>query len=352
MDANVHIAADDLRRFCEEALVALDVPRDHASIVAESLVDADLRGLDAHGVPARLPNYVGRLRGGGIVPRATFEVVADLGAVATLDAGDGFGQVAAKMAMELAIERAGVHGIGVVGTRRSNHLGAVGYWTRLAPESGMVGFAVSGAASRIAAWGGTTPLLSTNPWSFAYPTGSGRPPMVVDVANGAVLGGALVKAKKAGEKLPLGWALDPEGRPTEDPDAALAGSLLPFGGAKGGALNLAMEVLGSVVTGAAYSRDIPDLSELDKPQRLGHLFLALPVADFQPLDEFTSNLDELLGWIDGDAPAEGFDEVRIPGERGERLRQQRLADGIPLGARVEPLNSLAEDLGIPAVQVG
>lgn len=343
------VSAEALQRFCERALVAVGTPPDRAETVAESLVDADLRGLGGHGVPARLPNYVARVREGGIVPDGPCEVVADHGAVATLDAGDGFGQVAAAQSMRTAIQRAGTHGVGVVAARHSNHLGALGYWSRMAAEEQMVGFVVSGAAPRIAAWGGADPLLSTNPWSLAYPTADGRPPLVVDIANGAVLSGALVKAEKAGERIPLGWALDPEGRPTDDPKAGQEGSMLPFGGAKGGALTLALEVLGSILTGAAYSRHVPDLSELDKPQRLGHLFVALPVDRFLPPEEFEARLEELLGWVEASNPAQGVDEVRVPGVRGTRVRHERLEVGIPLDGRAEPLDRLAEDLRIPSL---
>ena len=346
--SEVTVTADELRRFCADALEAVGAAREDAEVVADSLVDSDLRGVDTHGIPARLPNYIQRVRGGGIVPDATVETIADHGAIVTLDAGDGFGQVAADKGMRTAIDRASVHGVGVVGVRASNHVGAMSYWSRMATEQGMVGFALSGAAPAIAPWGGVEKLLGSNPWSLAYPTAGGRPPLAVDVSNGVVIYGKIRAAANQGEKIPSDWGLDPQGRPTEDPEQAIAGSLAPFGGAKGAALTLAFEVLGSVLTGAAYSRHVPELSDVDQPQRLGHIFAALPVDRFLDPAEFTARLEELIGWIEGCQPAEGFDEVRVPGARGERALEQRQADGIPMTGRIDGLSKLAGDLSIDA----
>lgn len=349
--AQVRADAADLQAFCVRVLEALGASSSDARIVADSLVDADLRGLDDHGVPARLPNYVARLRAGGIVPDGSRRVVADAGAVIGFDAGDGFGQVAAREGMQVAMDRAQLHGIGIVGVHRSNHLGALSYWTRMATQAGTVGFAVSGAAARIAPWGGAEPLLGTNPWSVGFPTAGDAPPFVVDVSNGAVLSGELVRADEAGEQIPVGWALDQDGRPTRSPKSGMIGSMLPFGGAKGAALTLALEVLASVFTGAAFSRHVPDLNDLEQPQRLGHVFAALPVDAFVTADAFTSRLEELLGWIEHSKPAEGVGEVRIPGVRGERTRERRLAEGIPMSGRTAALWALAGDVGVRALEV-
>jgi LDH2 family malate/lactate/ureidoglycolate dehydrogenase len=341
-----------LQAFCVRTLEAVGATAGEASVVSDSLVDADLRGLDSHGVVARLPSYVARVEAGGITTGVTPRIVSDHGTVIVVDAGHTFGQVAARAACEVALERADQRGMAAVAVRDSNHLGALGYWTRMLADRGMVGFAVSGAAPRIAPWGGAAPLLSTNPWSFGFPPAGGRPPVIVDVSGGVVLSGALETALEAGERIPHGWALDADGKPTNDPASAIAGSMLPFGDAKGAALLLSMELIGSVLTGAAYSRHVPPLDALGQPQLLGQLFLAMSVERFMPLEQFEARADELLGWIESSPPREGFTKVRVPGARGQHQLEERRERGIPGGRRLDGLHQLAGRLGIESLATG
>ena len=346
MTAPGGVAWGDLQSFCVVALEAVGAPRGSAETVAASLIDADLRGLDSHGVVARLPGYVARVHAGGIVPGAEVVTVrGDAGPVALLDGGDGFGQVAGVAATQLALELANGNGVGIVAVRGSNHLGALGYYTRMLAAAGAVGHAASGGGPRIAPWGGAEPLLATNPWSFAFPA-TDRPPMVVDVSNGVVLTGQVDGPAAAGGRIPLGWALDQSGLPTEDAAAGAAGSLLPFGGAKGAALTLALEALVSVLTGAAFSRHVPSLADPTQPQRLGHLFMALPVESFQSKQEFHDRMEQLLQWVETSRPVEGGPTVRVPGMRGEATAGERRRSGIPLSGRRIALDQLADELGI------
>lgn len=343
-DATTPVDADRLNAFCRSALERLGVPSDQAATIADSLVDANLQGIDSHGI-VRLPQYAGRIRGGGLRPTTELVTIVDRPSVVVIDANDGFGQVAATAAMGRAIERAKDRGIAAAAVRRSNHVGVMGYYSRMAVEHGMIGFAVSGAAPGIAPWGGAEALLGSNPWSIAYPTRG--EPLVVDIANGVVIAGKLRAAEQRGETIPLGWALDQDGRPTQDPAAGLAGSLLPFGGAKGAGLTLAWEVLASVLTGASFSRDVPELTNPVVPQRLGHLFLAIRVEDFMPLDEFVERIDRLLAAIESSRPVAGGPTVRIPGRRGAWSRAERRTSGVPLPAGLRAtLASLGGELGI------
>jgi LDH2 family malate/lactate/ureidoglycolate dehydrogenase len=341
-----HVTSDDLERFCVAALESVGASSGAAATVAAALVDADLRGLDSHGVVARLPGYVARCRSGGIVVDAQVERVQDDGGpVAVVDGHDGFGQVVAAAAVEVAQNLAREHGVGLVAARGSNHLGAVGYYTRLMAERGFVGFVVSGGGPRIAPWGGAEPLLATNPWSFAFPVAD-RAPLVVDVSNGAVLTGSVDDAAARGERIPLDWALDAQGRPTEVAAEGAAGSLLAFGGAKGTALTLALEMLASVVTGGAFSRQVPSIADPTRPQQLGHLFLALEVGRFMPPEEMRARAAQLVDWITGSRPVEGGPPVRAPGDRGAATASERSRAGVPLLGRREPLDELAAELGI------
>ena len=338
------VDADRLVAFCRSALERLDVPTDQAATIADSLVDADLQGIESHGL-VRLPQYAGRIRGGGLRPTTNLVTISDRPSVVVLDANDGFGQVAATAAMREAIERATERGIAAAAVRGSNHVGVMGYYSRMAVGHGMIGFAVSGAAPGIAPWGGSEPLLGSNPWSIAYP--SGGEPLVIDVANVVVIAGKLRTAQERREPIPDGWALDAQGHPTRDPAAGLAGSLLPFGNAKGAALTLAWEVLASVLTGASFSRDVPELTNPVVPQRLGHLFLAIRIEDFMPLGEFAERIDHLLETIEASRPVAGGPPVRVPGRRGARSRAERRASGVPLPVSLRgALETLATELGV------
>ncbi len=338
------VSAADLRAYTERVLTALDVPAAHATIVADSLVDADLRGVDTHGVAARLPNYVARVRNGGINPRANIDVVSDLGAISVLDADDAFGQIAAKQATDTAIARAADHGVGIVAVRKSNHIGVMGYWTRMMADAGMAGYGVSGAAPGIAPWGGTEKLLGSNPWSWAFPVAN-HSPVVVDISNGVVIYGKVRGAAQQGKPIPEGWALDPDGQPTTDAQAGVDGSLLPFGGAKGAALTLGLEILASILPGASYSKQVPELFEPEHPQRLGHFFMALKVDAFMPLDEFEKRTAEFIDWVESSKPATGVEQVRTPGQRGEQVFAERSRDGLPMAGRAA-LDKVADDLGV------
>lgn len=344
------VPADVLEDFCFSALGAVGVDERAARLTSVSLVDADLRGLDSHGVAARMPNYVARLQGGGTSPNPNIQTISMKGSVAVLDGGHGLGQVAADAAVELATEMATAHGIGLVGVRHSNHLGALGYWSRQATGKDMVGFSLSGAAPRIAPWGGAEALLSTNPWSIAIPMRD-SPPIVIDMSMGIGLLSALTKALAEGISIPIGLALDTDGRPTSDPADGLAGSILPFGQEKGAALNLGLEVLGSVLTGGTYGGDVPAIDDVERSQDLGHLFIAISVEALMPLPEFNERMDGFVRTLKTSRPAAGQDGVRIPGERGEGLRKERLQKGIPLGKRAQGLIALADHLDIEAFEV-
>ncbi len=350
-DNDGRISADRLEAFSTQVLTRVGVPADHAAITAAALVDADLCGLDSHGTAARLPAYVTRLNKGGTVANPNVQVVTESPVTAVVDADNGLGQVAARKGMDMAIERATATGLGLVAVRNSNHLGALGYWSAQAADNGLIGFSLSGVAARIAPWGSAERLLGTNPWALAFPAGD-RPHVIIDMSMGIALLPALVAAKNKGEQIPQGWGLDVDGNPTTDPDAVIKGTILPVGGAKGASLTLGLEILGSILTGAAFGPNIPEVSEPQRPQSLGHLFLAIKVEALIPMDEYEQRLNEYLTMIVDSKPAAGFDSVRIPGQRREEIRRQRLDNGIPLGAKAQALKDLAETLELDSHPFG
>jgi ureidoglycolate dehydrogenase (NAD+) len=344
---------ETLRRFVALALHRAGAPQEEADLVADALVRADLRGVHSHGV-VRAGVYLERLEAGSIRPGAALEVVHDRGAAVLCDAGGGFGIVAACRAMDLAVQRARTHGVGVVGVRNSNHCGMLAYFVLRAVSQGAVGVALSNADAQVAPYGARSKYLGTNPLSVGIPAGE-EPPVVLDMATSEVAHGRVRAAALRGERIPPTWALGPDGRPTTDPAEALRGALLPFGGAKGSGLSLVVDVLAGVLTGARSGPDIVPLYEgLDRPQGVGHLLAALWPEAFCGLEDLRGRVDRMVRQIRALPPAEGFERVWLPGELEHRREVEYRQAGIPLPEEsVEVLHQVAERSGItPPEAVG
>ncbi|MCS7234640.1 MAG: Ldh family oxidoreductase [Armatimonadota bacterium] len=342
-----------LRRFVALALQRAGAPEEEADLVADALVRADLRGVHSHGV-VRAGVYLERLQAGSIRPGAALEVVRDRGATVLCDAGGGFGVVAACRAMDLAVQRARTHGVGVVGVRNSNHCGMLAYFVLRAVSQGAVGIALSNADAQVAPYGARTKYLGTNPLSVGIPAGE-EPPVVLDMATSEVAHGRVRAAALRGERIPPGWALGPDGRPTTDPAQALRGALLPFGGAKGSGLSLVVDVLAGVLMGARSGPEIVPLYEgLDRPQGVGHLLAALWPEAFCGLEELRARVDGMVRQVRALPPAEGFERVWLPGELEHRREVEYQQAGIPLPEEaVEVLHRVAERFGMtPPEAVG
>ncbi len=310
-----------LRKLAQEKLEAVGFDQEDAFYIADSLVEAELRGLDSHGL-VRLGIYLERVRQNAINPQARPQVLREGPATLALDAQNGHGIPTGVRAMARAIEKAQTIGVGVVTVCNSNHFGAAAYFVEQAVQAGMIGLALSNADALVAPWGARERYLGTNPLSLGIPAGK-EPPLIVDMATSASAHGRILLAKERGESIPLGWALDKEGRPTTDPTAALEGALLPFGGPKGSALSLAIDLLCGPLAGALTGPFItPLFQHLNRPQGLGHLFLALRVEMFTDPSEFAAQMDESLRRIRSLTPAAGFERVYLPGEP-ERLRKEQ-----------------------------
>jgi LDH2 family malate/lactate/ureidoglycolate dehydrogenase len=315
------VAADALRDCTQAIFQAAGAPAAEAVIVADSLVMADLRNVRSHGV-MRVPVYLRGIERGTIVAQPEVQVVVDAGAVAVVDGGNGMGQVGAHRAMQLAIERADAHGIGVVGLRASNHCGAMAYWAQMALEAGCIGLAITNAGINMAPTGGRDRLVGNNPLAIAVPTRRSWP-MVLDMATSVAAGGKLDMAVIRGESIPLGWALDPDGQPTTDPATARAGSLLPVGGPKGYGLSVMLDVLAGVLSGGRFG------AGLGLPGS-GQYFQAIKVERFLPLTEFYDRMDALIDQLHASALAPGANRVYVAGEIEAEICERRRAEGIPL----------------------
>lgn len=335
------------RRFPEEALrsyavaviAGVGASAEAARIVADSLIDADRRGVHTHGL-VRLPSYCADVRAGRVVAEAVPRLEREHGPTASLDGGGGFGAVTGTAAMDEAIARAERHGVGFVTARGGNHFGAAAFYALRAVARGLVGIAATSTPAVMAPWGGAEASLGNNPLSVAAPLPAGEPPFVLDLAQSAVSRGRIKLAELSGEPIPSGWALDSDGLPTIDPVAALAGALLPAGGHKGSGLALAIEVLTGVLAGGDLGPELENASltgaaSSTSARRTGtvaSIYIAVDPAYFVGREEFTARMALLSRLIKATPPAAGFAEVLMPGEPEARTQAAARADGIELDA--------------------
>lgn len=274
----IELSAVEARTAAVDLFAAAGVRRDEAIETANALLLADRWGIASHGF-GRLPWYLRRLTAGGINPAATLRVVAERDATLALDGESGLGHWQAWRAAEAASERAGDHGIAVVSVANSSHCGSLGIYTLPMIERGFVGLVFSNGPAMMPPWGGAVPLLSTSPIAAGIPCGEQA--AIVDLALSSVARGKIFQHALDKRPLPEGWALDADGRPTVDPEVALAGMLAPLGGVKGFALAVLVESLTGGLVGPSLSGDVVDMFDadaLDQPQRVSHLLLAIDPA--------------------------------------------------------------------------
>jgi LDH2 family malate/lactate/ureidoglycolate dehydrogenase len=288
------------------------VPPADARLMADSLVQADLWGHQSHGV-LRTGWYLARLESGVMKARSSPRLVMDAGAVAVIDGDAGVGQVLTAHAAREAIERARRHGIAAVTVRNSNHFGTCMYYTRMGTEAGCVMLLTTNGGPAMAPWGGRKKIIGTNPWSVAAPAGR-HPPFMMDMANTGVARGKIYLARQRRERIPEGWAIDAEGRPTTDPQAAIDGIILPMAAHKGYAIALAMDMLAGVLSGSAFLSAVRGPYETEKVSGAGHFVVAMKIEAFQPLGEFNARMERFIDELKAVPRAEGFDEVFYPGE--------------------------------------
>lgn len=316
-----------LNDYCRDVMIAEGVDAGCAQTVADMLIDADLTGVSTHGV-SRLAIYMQRVRAGVVSKKNEITVVKESPSAVVIDAGNTFGAPAAKFAMETCIRKARETGCCFATVNNSNHFGAAAYYTKMAAEAGMIGFICTNVTGKIAPYGSKTAYLGTNPFSVAAP--SDGDPFILDMTPTVVALGKLITAQKLGKSIPLGWALDEDGKPTTDPAVGRKGSLVPIGGAKGSGMALAIEILAGILSGAGYSRYLHDLYKFDAPQGVGHFMGAVDISHFIELSAFKAMLSQFLDEIRHLDKAEGFDEIRIPGERGLCQQRENLKNGISL----------------------
>jgi LDH2 family malate/lactate/ureidoglycolate dehydrogenase len=340
-------AADALEGFCRDVFVKLGVPPPDAALAAESLVEADLRGVESHGI-IRLRVYAERLAAKATNPHPRIRTVRESRSTAVIDGDNGLGHVVAEHAMHVAIDKGRAGEPAFVSVANSNHYGAAARYAAMACDAGMIGLSFTiGAINHMVPWGGAEAMLGNNPFAIALPR-RGGPPIVLDMACSVAARGKIMIAAKEGRAIPDGWAVGPDGVPTTDPVTALAGFVSPLGGAKGYALTLTVGLLSTMLSGAAFGSEVTDLYEVfDRPQNVGHLHGVIPVGTFVDPDVYAARIDKAVRDVTGVRRSPGVERIFLPGEREALTKASRRQHGIPVPVEVaKDLAAVGEANGI------
>lgn len=341
----VTVALPALETFVERAFRALGLDGDQAAISRHALVYSELRFHPGQGQGVRrLTAYRDRLARRVINPAAPFEVVKDSPALALVDGHDGLGSVIGVRAMRLAVAKAKASGIGAVVVRGGTHYGSSAVHAHEAVAADCVGIAMTNAGPEMAAWGGATPMVGTNPWGIGAPSDLGFP-VILDIALTTAGKGMMRWHAREGVPMPRDWALTPDGQETDDPAAAMAGALLGIGTYKGYGLSLMTDVMTGVLSGGAFGRaPYSDPSRQD----VSHTFIAFDIAWFMDVATFEKRLGDLARDIRTSRLRPGFAEVLVPGELEHRRETEKRRRGVPLDrVAYDELAALGRDFGIP-----
>jgi LDH2 family malate/lactate/ureidoglycolate dehydrogenase len=341
----MRVAADHLVAVSVALLTGMGIEPGEAKTVAANLVMAEKRGVSTHGVNF-LPLLADRIQRGQVIVPTNVTVISDADAVTHLDGGNGLGQTAAARGMRSSIDKARRFGIGLSSIRNTNHIGLLAYYTLMAADEGLVGYCMCNSAASMAPWGGAEPFFGTNPFSVACPGGDGTP-VVLDMSTSIVARGKIRRALRLKERIPPGWALDAGGNPTEDPQEAMGGTLLPVGGPKGYGMALFIDLISGLLSGSKFSRDVKTFHKPEGPTGVGVTTLAIDITRFMPLETFRSLLGEHTRAIRGSAKAHASGRIYLPGEiEADRERLSQKA-GVEVDASTcASLDALLEKSGL------
>ncbi|WP_028278879.1 Ldh family oxidoreductase [Arthrobacter sp. H5] len=345
MHSHQTFSVADLLRLASAVLEARGVSADDADLTARSLVQADQRGIFSHGL-LRLPLYSEALRLGGINPTPAMTFSSGRDAVAVLDADAALGQVAMQAAVDRIVETGRGHGIAAVAVHNSSHYGAGAFWSDQLAAAGFLSFITSSTGPVVAPHGGIAKVLGTNPLTLGAPSADGWP-LTADLATSNGAYGKLIAARNEGRQLPEGWAVDAEGNPTTDPDAAAAGSMIPFGNHKGSAVAVLLEAFTSSLTDATYAFETVDIwSNPASRMNNGHLIVGIDTEAFSGRAHTEARVADLQQRVRESGPAGR--EVLAPGDP-ERIRESEADSDVHLPASTaNQLRQLAEELSLPS----
>ncbi len=336
----------ELLKFITTIFEASNMSPEHAAFFAQSLVDINLWGIDSHGV-LRLPIYVKRLKSGACNPKPNIKTIKSAITLEVLDGDNGPGQIVGQAAMKRSIELAKTYNMGMVGAIRSNHFGAAGTFARMAAAEGMLGIAMTNVVQNVVAPGGSKPIIGNNPFAVAVPT-YGDFPFVLDISLSAVSGGKILLASKKGEKIPLDWGTDTSGRPTDDPEVAFKGFLLPVGGYKGLGIAYAVEIMTGLLNGGVFLDAMKGMYKYpDDPSLTSHMMMAINISAIMEPDEMKKRMEDFTQKIHTSPMWDEKQKMLLPGEIEYQTMHQRKQNGIPLPINLyDELLALAKEMDI------
>ncbi|WP_372775290.1 Ldh family oxidoreductase [Mangrovibacterium sp.] len=352
------ISASYLKEFTQQVFEKMGCPAEQANEAAECLNQADLRGVDSHGV-ARLSGYIRLWEQKRLNATPNMRIVHETPSTAVLDGDLGLGLAVAPHAMRIAMEKARNVGSGWVAVKNSNHYGIAGFHAMMALEHDMIGISLTNASPLVSPTFSKSRFLGTNPIAVAIPAGK-ETPLVIDMATTTVANGKLEVLQRKGEEMPVGWAQDKDGQATTDPTVLKkGGSMLPLGGDrlhgghKGYCLGAMVDIFSAVLSGANYGPWVPPfVAFLDPPANpvgdgIGHFLGAFRVDAFRPADEFKAHMDNWISTFRNAEVSDGQSRVLVPGDPEREMTAERLANGIPVQqAVIEDLKSLAQKFNL------
>jgi len=333
-----------LERFMFDALLAAGLPEEDARIVSDVLIESDKRGIDSHGIGRLKPIYIDRIRDGILNTKTTLEVLRERKTTAVLDGHNGMGHVVGRRAMDMAIQKAQEHGMGMVAVRNSTHYGIAGYYALMAAKAGMIGMTGTNARPSIAPTFGVENMLGTNPITIGIPTDEAFP-FVLDCATSITQRGKIEVYERAGKTMPAGWVIDENGETSTDAAKVLVdltqgrAALTPLGGMgedgggyKGYGYATVVEILSAALQDGAYLKMLNGYDEAGKkiPYPLGHFFIAINVEEFIDLDRFKAISGDILRQLRASRKAPGCDYIFTPGEKEHLAWEFRKQKGCPV----------------------
>ncbi|MRG84922.1 Ldh family oxidoreductase [Salinibacillus xinjiangensis] len=345
-EAKISFRAESLESFATAIFQKVGLTNKDAQLIARHLVLANLRGVDSHGL-SKVDIYVKRFQEKIVNRKPTIQRMRESPVSALIDADNGPGIVAATDGIKLAVEKAKETGVGIVGITHSNHCGMLADYVQYAVQHECIALATTNAPAVMAPWGGKGRFFGTNPIAYGIPTGKEKD-IIFDMATSTVAKGKIILAKLNGEKIPLGWAISKEGKPTSDPNEAIEGLILPMGGPKGYGLTFLVETLSALFTGAAYGPHISDLfTDFQNKQNVGHFFFVTRADLFQDINKFKERMDEMIQEMKQIPLTDEVEQIFLPGEIELHTYEKRKHTGIPLSIPlIDELSSIANQLNI------
>jgi len=343
----MRVEPNRLKEVAIQILKGLKAADEEAAVVADSLVQADMRGIDTHGVHL-LSILSERVDAGMLQIPTNLAVLKESDTTALIDGANGLGQVAVHKAMTMSIQKARDFGIGCSLVRNTNNIGILTFYTLMAACEGMIGIVMSNAASAMSPWGGAEAFFGTNPISVAIPGDVDNPAMVLDMSSSVVARGKIRRAARLKEKIPEGWAFDETGASTTDAEKALKGTLMPIGGPKGYGLAMVVDILAGLLSGSKYGSEVVTFHQLMGPTGVGVFTLAIDIERFMDRDQFRKLVQSYFATIKASKKTDGVSRIYLPGEIEFEKEKESIKEGIEVGeGTIKNLNLLLERVKSP-----